>query len=267
LQLFFLRASHFLPDVKNVWRPLFDHKIIYSDSDLFVCLHCALVLVARLSNFFLRISPLDCFHHSTHLIELGEIIEGAVFHVERLLFDEITSAQRIDSLSDSGFKRNNLLRAECDSGRFFSGKRERLVVGVGVQGLGSAEDCRKCLQRDARDIILRLLRRQRDACRLRMKAHQATAFVFRAETFLHQPVPDFSRCPVFGDLFEEIVVCVEEKAKPWAELVDVEAASARPLHVFDAVVDREGELLQRGGSRFSYVVTRDRDRIETRSNF
>jgi hypothetical protein len=79
-----------------------------------------------------------------------------------------------------------------------------------------------------------------------VEAHQASAIVPGAETVLHQSIPDLARGAVFGDLFEEVVVRVEEEAEAGAEVVDVEAAAARPFDVFDAVVDGEREFLQRG---------------------
>ena len=91
--------------------------------------------------------------------------------------------------------------------------------------------------------------------------------VLRAEAVFHQAIPDLARGAVLRDLFEEIVVRVEEEAEARPEVVDVEAAAARPLDVFDAVVDRESEFLQRGRSGFANVVAADRDGVEARRKF
>ncbi len=90
-----------------------------------------------------------------------------------------------------------------------------------------------------------------------MEAHKAGAIVFGAETVLHQAIPDLARGAVFGDLFEEIVVRIEEKAKAGSEVVDIKAAAACPLDIFNAVVDGEGEFLQRGRSGFANMVAAD----------
>src|SRR5271155_3731127 len=100
-----------------------------------------------------------------------------------------------------------------------------------------------------------------------MEAHQAGAIVLRAEAIFHQSIPDFARGAVFGDLFEEVVVCVEKEAEAWSKVVDIEAALERPVYVFDAVVDGEGEFLQRGRSGLANVVAADGDGIEARSKF
>src|SRR5208337_3505263 len=74
-----------------------------------------------------------------------------------------------------------------------------------------------------------------------------------------------ARGAIFGDLFKEIVVRVEEEAEARSEIVNVESAAARPLHVFDAVVDGECEFLQRGRSGFANVIAGDGDSVEARS--
>ena len=106
-----------------------------------------------------------------------------------------------------------------------------------MQRLRSAQHGRQRLQRHARDVVHRLLRGQGHARRLRVKAHQPRARVLRAEPVFHQPVPDLPRSAILGDLFEEIVVRIEEETQPRAEVVHVKPAPPRPLDVLDAVVN------------------------------
>src|SRR4029077_2388730 len=67
------------------------------------------------------------------------------------------------------------------------------------------------------------------------------------------------------DLFEEIVVGIEEETKAGAELVDLQATAERPFDVLHAVVHRESQFLERGGTRRANVVAADRDRIKAGS--
>ena len=76
-----------------------------------------------------------------------------------------------------------------------------------------------------------------------MEAQQARAVVLRAETVFHQAVPNLAGGAVLADLFEEIVVRVEEEAKARAELVHIKAAAARPLDVLHAVINGERQFL------------------------
>ena len=70
-------------DVKNVRRFLLDHKIVHADDDLLLSLHRSLILIGRLGNFFLWIPALDGLDHPAYRVELAEVIEGAVLHLQR----------------------------------------------------------------------------------------------------------------------------------------------------------------------------------------
>ena len=93
---------------------------------------------------------------------------------------------------------------------------------------------------------------------------QVRAF-FAPKAVFHQPIPDLPRRAVLGDLFEEVVVRVEEEAQARPELVDVQPAPPRPLHVLDAVINRERQLLQRSRAGLANVIAADRNRVEARA--
>ena len=73
--------------------------------------------------------------------------------------------------------------------------------------------------------------------------------VLRAEALAHDRRPHAARGAELRDLLEEVVVDVEEERQARREVVDVEAALDRRLHVADAVGEREGELLRPPSSR------------------
>ena len=75
---------------------------------------------------------------------------------ERL--DEVAAAERVGGVGGAGLGREDLLRAERDPGGALGRERERLVEPVRVQGLRAAGDRRQGLDRDADDVVLRLLR-------------------------------------------------------------------------------------------------------------
>src|SRR4029079_9957289 len=102
----------------------------------------------------------------------------------------------------------------------------------------------KSFERRPYDVHLGLLGRQRDAGRLRMKAQQQRPLVARTEPVAELTRPDPSRRAIFRDLLEEVHVGVEEEREPRSEIVDVEAALARPLDVREPVGERECELLR-----------------------
>jgi len=81
--------------------------------------------------------------------------------------------------------------------------------------------------------------REQPGC-LSMEPQRPGARIFRFVTLDHGFVPDAASGAVFGDLFEEIVVRVEEKRKLRNEGVDVHAAAHAPFDVLEAIAQREG---------------------------
>ncbi len=133
-----------------------------------------------------------------------------------------------------------------------------------MQRLAAAENGGERLDRRADDVHLRLLRRQRDACRLRVEAHEPGAGVLRPVALPQLARPDAPRRAVLGDLLEEVDVRVEEEGEPRRELVHAEPALHRRLHVGEPVREREGELLRGRRARLADVVARDGDRVPER---
>ena len=95
-------------------------------------------------------------------------------------------------------------------------QRQRLVVAVGVQRLRAAEHRGQRLHRDAHDVVERLLRLERDAAGLRVKA-QARARVARAEAVAHDARVHAPRRAELRDFLEQIVVRGEEERQPRRE--------------------------------------------------
>ena len=97
-----------------------------------------------------------------------------------------------------------------------------------------------------------------------MEAQQAGALIFRAPAIFAQPVPDLACRAIFRNLFEEIIVCIEEEGKPRPEFIDIESAPQRPFHVLDTVINGECQLLQRGRARLANVVAGNGNRVPAR---
>ena len=133
--------------------------------------------------------------------------------------DEVRAAERIRRVRRAGLRREDLLRAQRDRRRALGRERERLVEGVRVQRLRAAADRGERLDRDAHDVVLRLLGGERRAARLRVEAQRERAWVRRAEAVAHDLGPQAPRRAELRDLLEEVVVRVEEEREPLAEVV------------------------------------------------
>src|SRR5688500_5315844 len=85
-----------------------------------------------------------------------------------------------------------------------------------------------------------------------------------AKPLFHLARPDAPRCAIFGNLFEEVVVRVEEERNARHETIDVQTGVNSPRDILDTVAERESEFLCRGRSCFANVITADGDRVVTR---
>jgi hypothetical protein len=111
-------------------------------------------------------------------------------------------------------------------------------------------------------VVVRLLRCEGAAGRLRVEAQRPCARVLRLVALDHGFVPDAARGAVLGDFLEEIVVRVEEKGKLRDELIDVQPAAHSVFDIFHAVAEREGQFLDGGRAGFADVVAADRNGVE-----
>ena len=134
-----------------------------------------------------------------------------------------------------------------------------------MQTLRAAKHSGQSLKRDANDIVFRLLRRQSAAGRLRVKAKAPGTFIFRFETLFHELGPESARGSEFGDLLEKVIVDVEKETESAGELIHIEPALDRRLHVGEAISERERDFLNSRASGFSDMVARYGDRVPVRN--
>src|SRR5262249_9006477 len=153
LELFGLVAANALIDVEDFRLFLFDVEVVGAYDDLFVGFDGALVLVRGFGNLFLRIAVLDGAHHAAESVKFLEVVERALFHIDRQLFEEVGSAEGIDGLRDAGFVGNDLLRTQGDAGGFGGGQSQGFVVRIGMERLRSAQHRGHGLDGHAGDVV------------------------------------------------------------------------------------------------------------------
>ena len=95
-------------------------------------------------------------------------------------------------------------------GPTFTGRLKRLDVHVGDRVKGGSQRGQR-LHGGADDVVVRLLRGQRTAGGLCVKAHPQRTGIFCAEAVTHHFGPDAARSAEFTDFFKEIDVRVEEE--------------------------------------------------------
>src|SRR6185503_11488952 len=110
------------------------------------------------------------------------------------------------------------------------GKRERLIVAVGMKRLRSTEDGSERLHGHAHDVVERLLRLQRDATGLGVESHLGARIV-RLEAITHEPRIEAASGAELGDLLEQIVVRSEEEREARREVIDLQTGRSGAGHI------------------------------------
>jgi len=239
----------------------FGDKFIDANNDLFFLLYCALEIVGGALNFGLDKTGFDGFEHAAESVNFGKVVFGASFDFIGERFDGVRATDRIGGVGDAGLGGDDLLSAQSDQSSFFRGEGESFVHGIGVQRLAATQYGGERLDGDAHDIVFRLLRGERRASGLRVEAEEKRARIFGSEAVTHDFGPEAASGAKFGDFFEEIAVGVEEEGKLRREFVDREAGVECGLNVGNTIGEREGDFLDRGGTRFADVITGDGDGV------
>ena len=218
----------------------------------------------RLLDLALDEALLDRSDGAAELVDPLDQLARALLELVGERLDEVGAAERVGGVGRAGLGREDLLRAQRDARGALRRQRERLVEAVRVQALRAAGDRRERLDRDAHDVVLRLLRGQRRAAGLRVEPERERPRVRGAEAVAHDRRPQPAGGAELRHLLEEVVVRVEEEGEPRAEVVGRKARGDGRVAVGDAVRERERELLHRGRARFADVVAADRDRVPVR---
>ena len=179
-------------------------------------------------------------------------------------FDEKRACQRINRVGNAAFVRDDLLRAQGNGHGLGAGQGQRFIHRVGMQGLCAAHDGRQGLNRDAHDVVLRLLRGQADAGRLRMETQHPGAWVLGAIFFPQDARPDAAAGAIFGDFLEEVIVRIEEEGKARGKIVHLHPPRKAGIHISQAIGQGEGQLLHRRAAGFADVIARNADGVPQR---
>ena len=220
-----------------------------------------LVAIGGFGDLGLEEAFVDGGQHAAQLLDAAEVSVDLSLDAVRLGFDEEGAAQRVDGVGYARLFGDDLLGTQGDGDGVLGGQGQGFVHTVGMQGLGAAQHSGQGLEGDAHDIVLGLLGGERDPGGLGVEAHQPGARVLGAEGLTHLTGPDAAGGAVFGDLFEEVVVGVEEERQARGELIDIQAALQRPAHVLEPIGQGKGELLGSGGAGLADMVAGDADGV------
>ena len=268
-QLADLRALDLVADPQDLHRRLDGLGVTVDADDLLVALlDLPLVGEGRLGDLGHEPAVLDPAQDPAghrvvraHRPDLREDLLGLGLQPVGERLDVPGAAERVGDVDHAGLLHDHLLGAQRDLGRLLARQREHLVERVRVQRVGAAEHGRQRLDRGAHDVVVRLLRGQRDPGGLGVEAQPLRPLGRGAVDVAHPACPDPARGPELGDLLEEVDVRVEEERQAGREHVDVQAAGQAELDVAEAVGERERQLLRGGRSGLPDVVAGHRQRL------
>src|SRR5205807_1816113 len=216
---------------------LVGHVLVHPAHDVLLDPVALLVTPGRLLD--LGPDERDRLHRAAQLLHLLHQVQGPLLDLVRERLHEVGARERVDRVGRARLVGEDLLRSQGDARGALGGQRERLVEAVRVERLRAAADRRETLERDAHDVVLRLLGGERDPACLGVEADPLGARVLRAEALAHDARPHPAHGAELGHLLEHVVVPVEEEGQPGAELVDLQAGVDRRLDVGDRVAQRE----------------------------
>ena len=133
-------------------------------------IHRHLVAVRGLLYLPLLVAHLDRAEGAAHVVDAVEVAVRLFLDAVCQLLQVVGAGERVNHIGNAGLVADYLLGPEGDLHRLLGRQRQRLVHGVGVQGLGAAEDGGERLDGGAHDVVLRLLRGESGPTRLRMEA-------------------------------------------------------------------------------------------------
>src|SRR5262249_16944311 len=119
------------------------------------------------------------------------------------------------------------------------------------------------LQGHSRNVVHRLLRCERNAGSLSVRAKFHRCRLFCAKSVAHEMNPYPSGRTKFGYLFKEIVVDIKEKGEPRGKRIHRKTTTKALLDIGNTVVNGKRKLLNCRRSGFPNMIARDTDRVES----
>ena len=213
-------------DLENIDRGLVD-RLVFVDADhgLLAGIDPRLRLGGSFLDPQLGNAGLDRLRHAAELFDFLDMTPGLGGEIAREPLDIIRAAPGIDDAGRAAFLLQEQLRVAGDPRRKIGRQRQGLVERVGMQRLGVALGRRHRLDRGAHHIVEDVLRGQRPAGSLAMRAQRQRARVLRIER-LEQLRPQQPRGAHLGDFHEEVHADRPEERQPRRKAVDVEPGVA-----------------------------------------
>src|SRR5262245_21544316 len=129
-----------LVDLEEIDRLPLGHRVLVdADHDLLVPVVHELVAIGGVGDLLLGIACVDGGDHAAHGVDPLDVLQGRGLHPVGHPLQVVRASQGVDGEGHPGLLRDDLLGAQGHRDRFLGGQGPRLVVRVGVQGLGAPQ--------------------------------------------------------------------------------------------------------------------------------
>src|SRR6267143_1905059 len=119
---------------------LIDDEVVHPDDDPLFVLDFPLVAVRRIRDLLLEESLADCGDHPSEFLDAVEVAVRLLLEFVCESLEEVRAPERVDRVRDAALVGKDLLRAQGDPRGRLIRDLIGLVVGVRMEGLGSAQD-------------------------------------------------------------------------------------------------------------------------------
>ena len=245
-------------------RGIFRLEPVYTDHHLFTGLHALGFAIGRFRNLSLNETGLQRPQHAADVFDLADEHLRPPFDLGGQRLDVVRARQRINRVRRTALRRDDLLGAQRQQGRFVCWQCQGLILRVGVQRLRAAEDGRQGLESHPHHVVDRLLRRERRARSLGMESQHPRPRIGGAKALAHDPGPQPSGGAELRHFLQQIHLRRKEKRHPRGKTVDAQTRRDGRPQVRDPVGQCERHLLHRGGPGLTDVVAADRDGVPLR---
>src|SRR5881409_3921346 len=94
-----------------------------------------------------------------------------------------------------------------------------------------------------------------------MKTQHQRTWISRVKALAHDASPETTRGAILGNLFQQIIVRIEEERKSRRKVVYFQTGLHGRFDISNSISERECHLLDRGRAGFANVIAADRNRV------
>jgi len=248
-----------LQDIHRIFR--FPAVLVHPDDHVLAGVDPGLLVGG--TGFHLHLGPAG-FHglgHAAHGFNFLDGGPGLVGHVLGQFFHHVGTSPGVHHIGDVGFFLDDQLGVPGDAGRKLRGQGDGLIQGIGMQGLGAAEDGRHGFNGGPHHVVVRILFGEGPTRGLAVGPQHHGLGLLRVE-LAHDAVPQHPTSAHLGNFQVEIHANGPEEGQAAREGIHVQPRIDPSTHIFQTIRQGESQFQSLGRPGFLDVVTGNGNGVE-----